>query len=267
MTRDLQRSLQALDMMRQQQATIARVFDSLNNSGIADAIRQMQGQQTSISRILALADSAVRQSDLFRAAQTLHEIGARTSAALNSLNRVHPSWLSGQRNVAIPSPQLVTVAQLALSDVSRLAATSRLLWSGIDYYALARALKVQPSIMANVQNSMSAFTASYRTLTESFTSVADVVTQPSFVLPGAAQEVSTTGYALEVLHPLEGEAGTEDVYFEFEGASENSNLIALLESVGMGFVDTYRGAVASLNGDNPDRSRHDSLVKSLCRPN
>ena len=189
MTRDLQRSLQALDMMRQQQATIARVFDSLNNSGIADAIRQMQRQQTSISRVLALADSAARQSDLFRAAQTLHEVGARTSAALNSLNRVHPSWLSGQRNVAIPSAQLVTFAQLALSDVSRFAATSRLLWSGIDYDALAGALKVQQSIMANVQYSMSAFTASYCNLAESFKGIADVVTQPSFVLPGATQEV------------------------------------------------------------------------------
>ena len=256
MTRDLQRSLQALDMMRQQQATIARVFDSLNTSGVADAIRQMQGQQASISRILALTDSAARQSDLFSAAQTLHEIGARTSDTFNAITRVHPSWSSAQRNVAIPSPQLVTVAQLALSDVSRLAATSRLLWSGIDYDELAGALKVQQSIMANVQNTMSAFTASYCDLAESFKGIADVVTQPSFVLPGATQEVSTTGYALEVLHPLEEEAETEDVYFGFEGASENSNLIALLESVDMGLVDTYKGAVQALNGDNPDRSRH-----------
>ena len=256
MTRDLQRSLQALDMMRQQQATIARVVALLNNSGVADAIHQMQRQQTSISRILALADGAARQSDLFRAAQTLHEVGARTSAALDSLNRVHPSWLSSKRNVAIPAVQLANVAQLALSDVSRLAATSRLLWSGIDYDALAGALKIQQSIMGNVQNSMSAFTASYCNLAESFKGIADVVTQPSFVLPGATQEVSTTGYALEVLHPLEDEAGTEDDHLELEGASENPDLIALLASVDMGLVDTYRGAVQALNGDNPDRSRH-----------
>ena len=59
-----------------------------------------------------------------------------------------------------------------------------------------------------------------------------------------------------MLHPSEDEAATEDVYFGFEGASENSDLIALLESVGMGLVDTYKGAVQALNGDNPDRSRH-----------
>lgn len=256
MTRDLQRSLQAADMMRQHQATIARVVALLNNDGIADAIRQMQRHQTSINRILALADSAARQSDLFKAALTLHEVGARTSVALESLNRVHPSWLSSQGNVAIPPVQLANIAQLALSDVSRLAATSRLLWSGIDYDELAGSLKVQQSVMANVQNSMSAFTASYCHLAESFKGIGDVVTQPSFVLPGATQEVSTTGYALEVLHPLEDEAGTEDIYLEFEGASENPDLITLLASVGMGLVDTYRGAVQALNGDNPDRSRH-----------
>lgn len=256
MTRDLRRSFRALDMMRQRQATISRVVDLLNNSGIADAIHRMQRQQTSINRMLALVDSAARQTDLFRATQTLYEVSARRSAALDSFNRAHTSWLSGQGNVAVPPGQLANVVQLALSDVSHLAATSKILWSGIDYDGLAGVLNIQESIMSNVQNSMSAFTASYCNLVESFKGIADVVTQPSFVLPGATQEVSTTGYALEALHPLEDEAGTEDDYIEFEGASENPDLIALLASVDRALVDTYRGAIQALNGDNPDRSRH-----------
>ena len=256
MKRDLQRSLRALDLMRPQLAMIANAVDLLNTGGVADTIHQMQRLQIETGRSLALADNIARQSDLFKATQTLHEIGARTFRTWDSLNRVDPSWLSALSDVATPSAQLANVAQLTLSEVSRLAETSRLLWSGIDYGALEQALKIQPSLMADVQRSMTTFTTSYHQLAESFESVADVVALPSFVLPGATREVSTTGYALEVLHTFEDEAGTEDVHLEFAGASENSDLIALLRSVGIGLVDTYRGAVQALNEDNPDRSRH-----------
>ena len=84
---------------------MARAVDMLNNSGVADAIREMQRRQAEVSRSLALADTLARQSDLFRAAQAMHEMVARTSAALDSLNRVHPSWLSvlGEAGYLLPN--------------------------------------------------------------------------------------------------------------------------------------------------------------------
>ena len=149
---------------------------------------------------------------------------------------------------------MTNVAKLALGDISRHVETSRLVWSGIDYEELGRALKVQQSVLAKMQNTMSHFTASYRNLTASFEDVADVVARPSFVLPGATQEVSITGYALEVLHP-EADIEAEGLS-EFGDSPEKRKPGALLAILGKEFVDAYRGAVVSLNGDNPDRSRH-----------
>ena len=138
MTRDLQRFFRTLEVMRPQLATIANAIDLLNTSGVSDAIREMQRRRDEVSRSLALADSVARRADLFRASQTLNEMVAQTSATLDSFNRVHPSWLSALRDVAIPSTQLPHVAKLALCDISRNVETSRLLWSGIDYEELGR---------------------------------------------------------------------------------------------------------------------------------
>ena len=243
--------------MQSHAARLARLADQVNASGVTEAIRQMETQQAAIVKALSFTDYAARHPELFKSATRLHELSLQPSIDMRTtLDQVHRSWLSEQRNIEslIESAEK---AKIALSDISHHhLAISKLLWTGIDYNALARSLNIQQATMSKVQASISALTISYSNLTESFGSVADVVKLPSFVLPGATSELSTTGYALEVLHPLEDEEGTEDGYFGFEGESENSNLIALLEREGMGFVGTYRGAVASLNGDNPDRSRH-----------
>ena len=176
-----------------------------------------------------------------------------------TLDQVHRSWLFDLSNIK-PFIQPAEMAKIALSDLSHHLATSKLLWTGIDYKALARALNVQQAITSSVQDSISALTISYGTLIESFGSVADVVKLPSIALSGATREVSTTGYALEVLYPFDDALETEDeeaeVYTDFDGAVESSALVVLLERTGSEFVATYRGAVEALNGDNPDRSRH-----------
>ena len=253
MSRTLQLSIRGLNAMLSHSARLA---DQLNASGVTEAIRQMETQQAAMEKALSLTDYAARHGELFKSATILHELSLLPLIDMQTtLDQVHRSWLSEQHNIeSFIEP--TEKAKIALSDISHYLATSKPLWTGIDYNALAIALNIQQARMSKVQAAISTLTISYLNLTESFGSVADVVKLPSFVLPGATIELSTTGYALEVLHPLEDEEGTEDGYFGFEGSSENSNLIALLERVGMGLVDTYRGAVASLNGDNPDRSRH-----------
>ena len=256
MSRDLQRFFRRFEVMRSHSATLARLVEQVDSNGVAEAIRHVERQQAAIMKALSFTDYAARHAELFKSATRLHELSLQPLVNMqNTLDQVHRSWLFDLSNIK-PFIEPAEIAKITLSDTSHHLATMELLWAGIDYNALARALNVQQSIMDNVKNSMSSFTASYRNLTESFESVADVVTQPSFVLPGATQEVSTTGYALAVLHSLEDEAGTDHVDFGLEGASEDSDLVALLEGLGIGLVDTYRGAVQALNGDNPDRSRH-----------
>ena len=73
-------------------------------------------------------------------------------------------------------------------------------------------------------------------------------------------ELSMTSHALDVLYPNEHRTDTEVIELEsyplVEEGTGDSDLFALLERVGPQFVTMYRGAVAALDSDNPDRSRH-----------
>ena len=254
MVRDIQRSLQMFDAVYRQSAKISRMIDLVNSGG---AVSEIQRRQAEVSWALSSAKYDRWQQDLFRATRHLHELGRQTSV---DLLRAHQSWLHEIDDVIERPTRSWILAQLTLSDISHYLTTSKLLWARIDYNALARSLNIQQATMSKIQAEISALTISYRNLTESFGSVADVVKLPSFVLPGATREVSTTGYALEVLYPFDDELETEDeeseVYTGLDGATESSALIVLLDREGSEFVVTYRGALEALNGDNPDRSRH-----------
>ena len=257
MSRTLQLSIRGLNAMLSHSARLA---DLLNASGVTEAIRQMETQQAAMEKALSLTDYAARHGELFKSATILHELSLLPSNSMQiTFDQVHRSWLSEQRNIEtiIESAE---IAKIALSDISHHLATSKLPGSGIDYNALARSLNVPQATMSRVQASISELTISYLNLTESFGSVADVVKLPSFVLPGATSELSTTDYALEVLRPFDEELETKGEEVEvspgFEDVVERSALIVLLDRVGSEFVVMYRGALEALNGDNPDRSRH-----------
>ena len=218
-------------MMLSHSAALTRFIDQLNTSGVAEAIRQVEEHQASIMEALSIADYAAHNAELFTSATRLHELSVQPLADMQiAFDQIHRTWLSEWANIeALLQP--TELAKIALSDITHHLAASNGSGPRLDYDALARALNVQRVVMSKVQDSMSDLTMSYRHLTESFGSVADVVTQPSFVLPGATREISTTGFALDVLHPLEDEAGTEADHLEFEGVSENPDLIALLADV------------------------------------
>ncbi len=211
MTRDLQRYLRALDVMRPQLATIADAVDLLNTSGVADAIRQMQRQRAEVNRALSLVNKTAWQQDIFSVTRHLHELSQQMA---DTFDKAHHSWLSELRNVTEQSTQLATIAKLTTSDISHHLATAKAFRDYVDFGALGEALSIQQSIMADVQRSMATFTTSYRHLAESLRSGADIVKIPTFVLPGATREVFATGYVLDVLHPPDGRLETEDLDLE-----------------------------------------------------
>ena len=219
MVGDIQRSLQMFDAVYRQSAKISRMIDLINSGG---AVSEIQRRQAEVNWALSSAKNDIWQQDLFRATRHLHELGRRTSV---DLFRAHQSWLHEIGDVIERPTRSWILAQLTLSDISHHLTTSKLLWTRIDYNALARSLNIQQATMSKVQASISALTISYRNLTESFGSVADVVKLPSFVLPGATSELSTTGYALEVLRPFDDELESEgeevEVYTGFEDQSED----------------------------------------------
>ena len=265
--REIQRSLRLLDLMHPQLTTLTRAVNLLNTNGFSEAIRQMQRQQAEVNRTLALTDHAVRRTDLFKATLRLHELNLQVSDALkgtgalsDDFNRIHHSWISDLGDVMRSSTQLSSVTQLALSDISYRTAATKALFDGIDLESLRKHLNVRQPFMSDVQLSLSKFTASYNLLVESFRSLDSLFERPQFVLLGATRELSNTGFALDALRPQSEQQETEDFSLEIPPEAgddfEYPDFVALLEGVGPEFVAMYDGAVAALEGNNPERSRH-----------
>ena len=245
------------DAVRYQQDSLTRTLALLNSSGVEIAMRQMQRQQSEIRRLVE--GSLAQYSELFKTTRQLYDLSSQTASIRNMLEQSHASWLCALRRAAVPSIRLDEIARLALSDISYESAVTGPLMSNVNYDNLRMHLNVQFSVVADVQRSMSKLLTSYRGLAESFLSVEDFVQLPSFVLPGATRELSTTSHALDVLCPVEDLAEKDAVELEpyplIEQGLEASGVEALLGRVDPRFVTMYRGAVAALNGNNPDRSR------------
>ena len=247
------------DVVRRKHKSLARTLTILNNSGVQMAMRQMERQQAVLRRVLD--DSlATHLTELSRATQQLYDLSLPTTLLPNVVEQAHVSWLSDIHRASIPSIELDGVVRMALTDISYdLSVTERLLTS-FDYDFLGRHLDIQLSTMSEVQRSLSDLWASFDGLASSMPRLEDIVQLPSFVLPGATHELSIASHALDMLFPLDYRTDTEIVepepYPLVEEGIEDSDLIILLERVDTQFVTMYRGAVASLDSDNPDRSRH-----------
>ena len=247
------------DAMRRQHESIARTFALLNSSGVEAAMSQIQRQQAQLCS--ALDGSLTSQlTELSRVTQQLYELSLPTTLLQDVVEQAHVSWLSDIHRASIPSIELDGVVRMALSDISYDLSVAKRLLAGFDYDLLGRHLDIQLSTMSEMQRSISDLWASFDGLASSMPSLKDIVQLPSFVLPGATYELTTTSHALDVLYPMEHRADTEVIELEpyplDEEETETTDLIVLLERVDSRFATTYRGAVEALESDNPDRSRH-----------
>lgn len=238
--------------------TSASALAVVDASGIRAALRQMQTHQADVHR--ALMGSIPNYSDVFKPTFELHRLSIQESLGLRMVDEIHKSWRSVLDGLSVPRVHVQDVAKMALSDISYdLAFNKRYLFE-FNYEALSRHLGIHSTYMSQIQRSMSAFSASYSGLVKSFQGIDQVVKSPSFLLPGATREVSATSHALHVLRPAEDLAEKDAIerepYPSIEHGLEASGLEALLDRVDPSLVNMYRGAVASLNGKNPDRARH-----------
>ena len=266
MTGDLDRYLRIRSEMRPQLDAITRAFERIDMSGFEAAMRQMQRQQVEVVQALSLAGKFTPHEDLLNATRRLHELTLYEIPKADVFDRIHHSWISQLDRVTHSFAELERVepveriAKLALSDISHGLAVEAPLLPKIDFDILHKRLNIHRSVMTEVQHSMSRLTAYFCDLTESFPSIDKVLEAPSFVLPGATNELYASRFALDVLHPSEDEMEREVVHLGSDliagDDSGQSGLIALLERAGPEFVSMYEGAIEALNGDNPDRSRH-----------
>ena len=238
---------------------MANLVYNQSTGDLARIAEQIQRRHLETTRPLMASFSAARFAGVLGSSQHLHKMLTQTTTPLVGWGKVHDSWLEQARIVA-DSTRLAQIAKLSLYDVSHQMIFANRTLGRIDFDALRRQFNLQNSIAAGLERSVLDVTASYRYLTESFQSILEVVERPAFVLPGATRELRTTGYALEVLNPLEERLETDDVELESQFVTEDgfdgSGLIALLERADPELVPMYEGARDALNGDNPDRARH-----------
>ena len=247
------------DAVRRQHESLARILALLNNSGVETAMRQMQRQQAELRSVID-GSLAAQFTELSKTTRQLYDLSLRSSFPPNLLEQAHVSWLSDLHRASIPTIQLEGVVRMALSDISYDLSVTERFFSTFDYDFLGIHHTVQMSTMAEVQRSMSDLWATYAGLATSMPSIEDIVQLPSFVLPGATRELTTTSHALDVLCPVEGRSERESIEIEpcplLAEEDADSNLLALLGRVDPHLAKMYRGAVISLGGSNPDRSRH-----------
>ena len=222
------------ESMRRQHDSLARTLAILNNSGIDNAMRQMQTQQAELRRVLDNS-LATHLTELSRATQQLYDLSLPTTLLPNVVEQAHVSWLSDIHRALIPSIELDGVVRMALSDISYDLSVTERLFASFDYDFLGRHLDIQLSTMLEVQRAMSDLWASFDGLASSMPGLEDIVQLPSFVLPGATHELTTTSHALDTLYPTELRIDTEVTKLEADPFEEeetgDSDLIVLLERV------------------------------------
>lgn len=206
-----------------------------------------------------LAISAAPYKDILTATNHLHDVLAKTSVSMGTVDMVHESWREQIRSLTNFSDELAAAAKVSLGENSlQLAATETIL-AGIDFDFLKSQFDLPLSSISAMEQSLFDTTSSYRTLIESVPDLSGLVQMPSFVLPGATYNLYTAGHALRALG-LADEDRDEEIEEEFAIVSAeyagNLDIVELLESVHPELVTLYLGAKEALYGNNPDRKRH-----------
>ena len=226
-------------------------------------------RQLEVRRTLEMPRVAARIQEIVSANQHWQQLAKQataTSRIAENLTAVHQSWVECFKPMQFDIshlPQLQALAKLSLCDTSlRLVATQRLM-AGIDFEAIRSRFQIEMPVISGLENSMAHMATSYGSLAKSLREISDITRLPAFVLPGAAREIYTTGFALETLSSWDER--NDDVEMEVqliaEAEQETSGCIALLRQVEPELARPYVGARDALHGNNADRARH--ILSSL----
>ena len=259
MNREMGRLIRNLDIIGPHLRSLTRTLNLVDTGSILTAASQLQVRQAEISRFLSAADFTTRHTDLLRATQIMHDLSVHTPVALNTFDRIHPSWFSALKEVSAPSSELAALARASLTDTTYRLMEMEPILAGMDLSFLSQKFKIQGSIVSELRRLLHSQTNAYRGLVSSLQTIPEVVQLPAFVLPGATLGLGVSSYAVEVLRPYESDDGDEvssEITTLEEAKVELADVSSLLEMVDPGLVNLHVGTLEALNGDNRDRQRH-----------
>lgn len=235
---------------------------------IANALEPIQQQQLILARaIMATELTSKRLSELAFASQQWKGLIVQATVsdkALDDIKRIHQTWIDAFMPMEEQVSQLQAEIKVSFSNMIDMVNVTQRLIARIDFNVLRSLVGFRDSFVQDIRQTIFRVTDAYKILAESFPTLPEVTYLPRFVLPGAAREVLTTGYALDVLYIREDKEQDEElleVKVVDDAKQETSGVLALLENIHPGLTRPYIGAHDAFNSSNSDRARH--IISSL----
>jgi hypothetical protein len=211
-------------------------------------LRQIEASAIVSSQYKEIIAANQRIADLFRKTRV-------ESQWITDIKNVHTSWLHGM----VTAAQIQASAKLSLADVARQLSISERLFVKIDFDSLKKTYALGSKLVAQMHEAISNLSVNYERLTRPLQSLSDFVNLPKIVLPGAAKELLTTGYAITELQPRSREIEEQQEESEslaVEISEEVSEVKSLLVKKYPLLGDLLQGAYDAFNSSNIDKARH-----------
>ena len=174
-----------------------------------------------------------------------------------TLQAAHQSWVSALNPLVGNIARFQAEIEKHLVEIARALDFSSTLLGRVDFERIQKALAVPPPTTRNLRRTVVESVSSYDNFVESIHFPSELLQLPEFILPGATQEIMTTGY---VLTSLDLGLQDQEPYFELIEAEccriEEIRCEELLARVHPDLVVPYRGARDALASDSVDRARH-----------
>jgi hypothetical protein len=271
MSNDLQQFRPAYLKLQEDMERLSRTINTsyLNfyeqMEGVLEPIRRHHRELTRSIELPTLAFSPLRE--LIQANQRWQDLIDQSTATIRifeDCKQIHRTWLDPLKPMQGRIAEIQAAAKLSLTDVTYHLTATESLFARVDLVALRRAVGLPETTCLKIESVIGDVMLPYKKLADTIRTLADVTHLPAFVLPGAARELFTTGYALEAIY-LPNRSDNEREQFEgqliADAKQEASDCLALLQAVDPDLAQPYMGAYDAMRDRNADRTRH--ILSSL----
>jgi len=246
-------ALQSVADLRNSFAHSARIA-MMPSREIEEALRKIQHpfedlQMRSISIMSQHIESARRvvgiwQKDLL-------------ASRVDDLAGVHSSWIRSLSSRISDMVNMRAEVDSRLSEIARAAAFLSSVFGSVDIDRIQKAFLVPSPGTRSLGRTTNELVCAYGNFMVSLHSSSDLLRLPEFVVPGATQEITVTGYVLKALdlEEKDRESYAEVVDIAYRRVEE-ARCEELLARVHPDLLVPYRGAREALAGSSLDRTRH-----------
>ena len=236
-----------------------RMFEEMEGS-----LAYIRKGQAEIDKLLEFSrPSSQWLYDINRASSQMASLISREKSVCEIVAEKQLAHRTWQEMLGLRCANLHMAASGSVFAAERVAAASEHLYSAIEFDLFRQKKEISYQSITGFEHALSNVTAGYERLGRSFQTLADITHLPSFVLPGAAQEIFIGGYAAKQVcitdEVVEDDTDTQELTAEIR--KETAECHSLLLDIAPALARPYVGARDAFNSNNADRTRH--ILSSL----